>query len=784
MYFNILKKDLKRKRTMNIIVFLFIILAATFVSSSVNNLMTISNAMDAYIEKTGVADFTVVAFESGKDGVDEFAKTNENIIDYNYIENPMISNKNVKLNDGKFDFSNSICVASLSQTGYKIFDEKNQEITNVNDGEIRLPKYLVTLLDIKIGDTITIYNGDFSKEYEFVGADKDIVYGSAMAGITRLIVSENDYNDIMKNADFTNFCAYGFNSDDVEQLQSDFSKTGIATFVVLDIPTVKIMYVMDMVTAGIMLIVSVCLIIISIVILRFTIMFTLNEEFREIGVMKAIGIRNRKIRGIYITKYFAISVVGAVAGFFAGIPFGKLLIKEVSNNIVMDSSNNLLISLLCCIAIVFVVVMFCYLSTAKVKKITPIDAIRNGSNGERFKRKSILNLNKTKKMSTVPFLALNDILSGLRKFGVMIIAFTLGLILIIVPVMTMDTLTSDNLVTWFGMAESDAYISKEMMFSEGGDRQDVIDELGEIENKLKSEDMPCEVFKETIFKFTIAYGDKAHNSISSQGTGISADRYTYMDGSGPENANEVAITHMISDKIGAKIGDTVSINNGDKENDYIVTGIYQTMNNMGEGIRFYQDADINYSYAMGQFAMQIKFTDNPTQKVIDERLEKIQKLYPDDDIQTGGEYISDMMGGIADSMVGMRNLIVIVVLTINVLVSVLMIKSFITKEKGEIGMLKAIGFKNKSLVYWQTLRIGIVLVISVILGVVLSNPIAQISSGQVFKMMGASSIDFEVNVLQCYVIYPLIVLGVTLLASFLTSQQVRKISATETSNIE
>ena len=43
MYLNILKRDLKRNRTMNIILLLFVILAAMFVASGLNNVVTILN---------------------------------------------------------------------------------------------------------------------------------------------------------------------------------------------------------------------------------------------------------------------------------------------------------------------------------------------------------------------------------------------------------------------------------------------------------------------------------------------------------------------------------------------------------------------------------------------------------------------------------------------------------------------------------------------------------------------------------------------------------------------
>ena len=41
MIFHILKNDLKRKKTMNIILFLFIVLATMFVASGINNVITV-----------------------------------------------------------------------------------------------------------------------------------------------------------------------------------------------------------------------------------------------------------------------------------------------------------------------------------------------------------------------------------------------------------------------------------------------------------------------------------------------------------------------------------------------------------------------------------------------------------------------------------------------------------------------------------------------------------------------------------------------------------------------
>ena len=57
MYLSILKKDLKRKKTMNVILLIFVILAATFIASSANNLITVNGALDNFFEKAGTPDY-------------------------------------------------------------------------------------------------------------------------------------------------------------------------------------------------------------------------------------------------------------------------------------------------------------------------------------------------------------------------------------------------------------------------------------------------------------------------------------------------------------------------------------------------------------------------------------------------------------------------------------------------------------------------------------------------------------------------------------------------------
>lgn len=265
--------------------------------------------------------------------------------------------------------------------------------------------------------------------------------------------------------------------------------------------------------------------------------------------------------------------------------------------------------------------------------------------------------------------------------------------------------------------------------------------------------------------------------------GVTTDMYTYLEGTPPQNVHEVALTYLIAERIDAHIGDDVEIKVGEDTQTYTVTAINQSMNNMGEGVRFYQNAELDYDYAAGSFGIQVNYKDNPDSKALSERKELLKKLYPDAAVYTPGEYISYMIGNIVDQLDGMKVLIlIIIILGINALVAVLMVKSLITKEKGEIALLNAIGFKNSALTLWQTLRIGMVLIVSVLVGALVSTPLSDLIITPIFRIMGAFSIEYDIRALEVYVILPLIMLGVTALAAFISAQGLRKISSRISNN--
>lgn len=532
--------------------------------------------------------------------------------------------------------------------------------------------------------------------------------------------------------------------------------------------------------------VSIILIIIAFVVLRFTITFTLSEEFREIGVMKAIGIGNFKIRGLYLVKYMGLSVIGATIGLALGFPFGEMLMSVSSQSIIVRNQNPILVNILCAVLVIAVILLFCYGCTGKVKKMTPIDAIRNGQTGERFRKKSLMSLGKSK-LPAIPFLALNDIVSSPKRYGIISLTFFLCLSLMLMLSATVSTMNSGSLSATFGWADCDIYLDSkivaECMLEDGHEKLEK--HLEEMEQTLAENGIPAKCYLEITFTLPVSFEENESNICIYHGTGTTMDMYEYTAGTAPQNTDEIAITRIAADKLNANIGDTVTIKTIDGDKEYIISAFFQSMNMQGIGIRLHSDEYINYVQSQGGIGTQIMFTDNPDSEEIKTRMEKIQRIFPDyENIETCAEAVKDMLG-VADTLASVKSLIVILTIVLAALITVLMERSFIAKEQGEIALMKAVGTRNEKIYAYHTLRFLSVGMIAVIIGEIFAMPLTHLCIDPIFKMMGMElAVNYVINPAEMYFIFPLVILVTTTVSAFLTSLYTRKIKSSDTANIE
>ena len=790
MYLNILKRDLKRKKTMNVILLLFIILATTFVSSSVNNMVSITSALDNYFDIANVPDFTTITLQKGTtENIEDVLDSIEEVDSYEIEELIAMSYEDFTFHSSDEESGGSYFLTSFDELQLNIFDQNNNKITELNDGEMIIPQKVMNALKVEAGDKVTVDFADVEKTFTIVGGCKDAMFGGSGITLNRMMVTQSDYDKFATNNEIVNLYKGNVTyvqTDDAKAVEQEVNNHDCGIVLTGDRALFKVVYTMDMILSAVLLIVSFCLIIISFVVLRFTIGFTLSEEYREIGVMKAIGIKDVKIRGLYMVKYMALSLIGALVGFVVSIPFAEMLLSSTSSCMVIENTNTLALNIVCALFIVALTLLFCFKCTGKAKKFTPVDAIRNGETGKRFKRKGLLKLSKTH-LKPSSFLSFNDVISNIKRFAIIILTFTVCLSLVLIMVNTTNTLRGDGMVDYFGMAKSDiAYTDsdKQMEYMIDDGKEALENDLAEVEKMLAENDMPAKCYNEMMFKFTVTYKDSNVKSNAFQGVNTTTDQYNYTEGTAPQNTNEIAITKVVADKLGAEIGDTVTITQMEGEKDYIITAYFQTMVNMGEGIRFHEDVELNYLQSSGTMAYQIDFTDDPSDAEIEERVEKVKDLLDLEEVFTLKEYVNNSMG-IADAIDSMTYLILAIAMVIIILITVLMERSFIAKERGEIALLKAIGFKDSSIIKWHSLRFVIVSIISTIISLATLLPLTNLAVGPVFTMMGATyGMEYAIDPIAVFVVYPLIVMATTLISAILTALHTKTIKSSEISGVE
>ncbi len=788
MYQNILKKDLKRKRAMNIILLLFIILATMFVSSSVNNIINVTTALDSYFEMANAPDYCAVTMNknlavdidetvSSASAVDRY--TTETVL-FLSTDNFICEDGDIVIENGSHLLQSDICMNYFLSDG--------SILETVGQGEFYMAEGKADAFGIDVGDKLTIEVNGVSRELVLADKIKDALFGSSQFTIARYIISEEDFACFhsAENAEeyYGGTLVYLYSSD-METALPQIKPLVDNSALTMDRAFMKFFYIFDMIVVGVLLVVSILLIVIAFVVLRFTISFTLSEEFREIGVMKAIGIGNFKIRGLYLVKYMGLSIIGAAVGLALSFPFGKMIMDVSSQTIIVGNQSPILINILCAVLVIAVILLFCYGCTGKVKKLTPIDAIRNGQTGERFRKKSLMGLGKSR-LPVTSFLALNDIVSSPRRYSIITLTFFLCLALLLMLSATVSTMNSNSLATAFGGADCDIYLDNtiisECMLEDGRERLEK--HLDKIERILAENGIPGKCYQEMVFTLPVSFGENESNISIYQGTGSTMDMYEYTAGIVPQNTDEIAITRIAADKLDADIGDTVTMKTIDGDKEYIVSAFFQSINMQGSGIRLHSDEYINYVQAAGGTDMQIAFTDYPDSREIERRVEEIRKIFPDYNIRTCAEAVADMLG-ITETLGAVKSFVVVLSILLAAFITVLMERSFIAKEQGEIALMKAVGTRNGKIYTYHALRFLFVGMITVIIGEIFAMPLTHLCIDPIFKMMGMElAVDYVINPVEMYLIFPVVILVTTTVSAFLTSLYTGKIKSSDTANIE
>lgn len=792
MLVKILKKDFRRKKLMNIILFIFLVTAGTLVSSSTNLLLSTISAIDYFIEESDVADLIAVTNSDDEmiTTITDWASDYQMVSSFLAEDGIILAEKNINaIDDKRIENANSMVLVKMPKTYNRIFDGDSGEEFILEADQVAVPVSIQKKMNLVLGDTLIIgvsdKNGEeYSREFTVSHIFKDVVYGSEMMGMKRIIVNDKDFNGFMQQTNQNDrIKMWGFTKAegvDYAAILNSFSSLSLPTLGLFAKNIIGTLYILDMVIAATMILFSIFLILISFLLLRFTIVFTIMEDYKQIGVMKAIGLHNKDIRGMYSIKYLLLSIISGGLGFLASIPISGIMKKTISEYILLKQTPvSWIAAFISIILVVGIIMLFCNYSTGKIKKVSAIDAIRQGNTGERFKNTGKLKLHKHKRVCIPIFLALNDIKSDFKKYLILIITFILGTVLIIIPSNVVSTLSGKDTIELFGFVKSDFYIRDVYL----GNQEEARRLINEAEKEINDLGFTVDIHADLISNGKIMTFDQAKSTelLTFQGLEVSTEEYDYIEGMAPKLDNEIAVTEKAAEILKVEIGDKVLCKIQNETREYIITALFQTMNNMGMGVRVPE----GYS-ALEGVSTTIQLSGNfiNANEDIEELVNELKSALPGRDIKNSVEVTASFIGNITKQIDSVKKLILIIVLGINFLITALLLKMFLSKEIPEIAILKSLGFDNIYIRLWQIARIGIVLVFSILTGTILANSTGNLITSGIFRIVGISRLKMSIEPLMVYFIYPAMLFIITMLAVLSGLGIVRRTHVWELNNQE
>ena len=544
--------------------------------------------------------------------------------------------------------------------------------------------------------------------------------------------------------------------------------------------------------AGFMVFASVFMILLIFMTIRFTIIASLKEDEKSIGTMRALGVDSLRFRWLFAAKFIAFAVVGGILGIAAGFPFSKLVILKFSPNLLNPPDFMLLlIGAAAVAAIAAVMILFTMKVMGRINRISVIDAIHGENRGERFRKSSVLLLRRCKRIPVPFFLAASDILTRLKRYIFLILSYSLGAAIILLIVNLRCSVVNERFLRYALTGNVDFVLNlsdAQQKIYEERELYDRIPFMDQINAELKEAGIPASGKSYIELTAAVHFGDIDIGRFRCYCHFEETDLLMLRDGTIPELANECAISCYTADAFGIGVGSVIdvgmltmeyedgSLSETESCEQFVVTGLFDYME-QGDPVVVmstqYQPKEEGQGYSCWS-SMTIDSDDK------DAVMQQLRDYYGADHVMTTSEYVSDFLWKYELILTTMMYVISGAVLVITVLITVLYLNIFLAEDMPEIALLKALGFSDSAVYASQMLRMLLLTVFSVAAGVLLTKTLGLQLLRVVFRLhVGLTGFVFEPMPLFTCVLLPLMFAAVVLIPSVIRLLHVRSVDIRE-----
>lgn len=401
------------------------------------------------------------------------------------------------------------------------------------------------------------------------------------------------------------------------------------------------------------------------------------------------------------------------------------------------------------------ILIFTCISAKKIKKLNPINAIRGIENNKTIK--NYFEIDKTQ--GNIGFiLALKNFINSTKQnfllgiviFFITIISSFAGVLYYNVnmnPINFINTLVEEH---------------PSVIITANNDIRDDLKEYDNVKNVIYYDETQTINFEDNSYKTFVAenYKDLANDLC--------------YEGRNPNNADEIAVGSSIKEKYNLKIDDYIETKKSGNTYKYKVVGFIQSVNYSGEVFELTLEG---YKNLESEYEPKILYVYLDNEDLSIEFIDKVKEEFGNEILGTAN-YV-ESMNSASTMYVSLVSTICIVIIIITViliyLILYILVSSIILKRKQELGIFKAIGYKNKQLISQLIGGFLPSVFFATIVGIILNKLYINKIYTIIFKTVGAYKISFYYPTI-IFVILGLSIIMSTILIELLLSKKIKKIS--------
>jgi putative ABC transport system permease protein len=770
MLLKIAKKDVQRNKIVTIGLFVFIMLSALLAASASHVMMQLFGSLNNLLLQSKAPHFVQMhAGPLNDTAIKRFASANPLVDKQQTVEMLRIDGSGLTLgNSAKPEIHSVMDIGFVRQNlRFDYLLNLENEIIHVTEGGIAVPIYYRQQNNLSIGDPVTISSGAFETTLTIVDFVRDVQMNPAMVSSKRFVVSDTDYRTLKKHFGELEYLIE-FQLTDISKLsefRSAYEASGLpAKGPTIDYPLFKTLNALtDGIIALVILLASILLMVIALLCLRLTLIAAMEEDYRELGVMKAIGIPQSDLRAIYLTKYMLIAALASLVGYLASLRLMRVFTANISLYLGAVSRSLLqhLVPPLTVMLVFGVVVWFCRLILGKLNRISAVEALKSGTTGEPGLSMSHFTLSRRKWLNVNAFLGIRDVMGRCKMFGLLLMIMGICTFIMIVPLNLLHTLQSPKFITYMGIGQSDLRVD----LQQSGNTVQKFDSM----IRTIEQDPDIEKFSPLVTsRFKVLGSDGVWESLSIESGDFSIFPLSYTEGAAPVQENEIALSDLNARELSISTGDELLLQVNGAEKKMKVSGIYQDITNGG------RTAKARLPHNPKTALWYVVAVDVKSEIPVREKVDQYAKLFYQAKITHLEGYLSQTLGSVIRQLRLATVLIITISLSITLLIASLFLRMVLAKDSPQISILRSIGFTRSDIQNQYLVRMMLAAGLGIILGTVAAGTIGQSLVRILGAVMGASRIQFVVNPVTVYVMLPLGLLAIVGIVTIAGTRFMRK----------